>query len=62
MTQNSSSVPTPAVVVDERREFERLRHEELRRLETKIADTSATVRSIFDLEYIEHIGCISIIS
>jgi hypothetical protein len=49
-------------VVDERREFERLRHEELRRLETKIADTSATVRSIFDLEYIEHIGCISIIS
>jgi hypothetical protein len=60
MTHSSSelsSVGAPAVAVDEQHEFDRLRHDELQRLEARIAANSATVRTPFGLEHNARSSC-----
>ena len=45
-TRTGQSVAAPVVVVDEQAEFERLRREEMQRLDDRIKENTATVRSL----------------
>ena len=45
-TRTGRSVAAPVVVVDEQAEFERLRREEMQRLDDRIKENTATVRSL----------------